>query len=110
MAKLAPYTPEEIISLNEFQNSGVYPSFTCHNSHEGNNILVATCEGWVCPTCDYKQDWCHNFMADGSWKKSIEAIKAWQRSHPTAEMQTGDYDYVPESPEERQSDYRGARD
>lgn len=23
--------------------------------------LVATRDGWVCPTCDYKQDWCHSY-------------------------------------------------
>jgi hypothetical protein len=22
--------------------------------------LVATKDGWICPTCDYKQDWCLN--------------------------------------------------
>ena len=23
--------------------------------------LVATRDGWICPTCDYKQDWCHSY-------------------------------------------------
>lgn len=25
--------------------------------------LIATENGWVCPVCDYKQDWAHSFMA-----------------------------------------------
>lgn len=25
--------------------------------------LVATINGWICPTCDYTQDWAHEFMA-----------------------------------------------
>src|SRR5713101_3675612 len=24
---------------------------------------AATKQGWVCPYCDYKQDWAHDFMA-----------------------------------------------
>ena len=26
--------------------------------------LIATEEGWVCPVCDYKQNWAHDFMMD----------------------------------------------
>lgn len=24
--------------------------------------LIATKEGWICPVCNYKQDWAHKFM------------------------------------------------
>jgi len=26
--------------------------------------LIATKEGWICPVCDYKQNWAHNFMTE----------------------------------------------
>ena len=26
--------------------------------------LIATEGGWICPVCDYKQNWAHNFMAE----------------------------------------------
>jgi len=26
--------------------------------------LIATESGWICPVCDYKQDWAHNFMTE----------------------------------------------
>jgi hypothetical protein len=41
-------TDAEITILNKFQKSGKF-----HLDGEG--ILVATKEGWVCPYCDYKQ-------------------------------------------------------
>lgn len=25
--------------------------------------LIATNNGWICPVCDYKQNWAHDFMA-----------------------------------------------
>jgi hypothetical protein len=30
---------------------------------DGEGVLVATPECWVCPYCDYTQDWAHEFMA-----------------------------------------------
>jgi len=27
--------------------------------------LIATENGWICPVCDYKQNWPHSFMAGG---------------------------------------------
>lgn len=29
-----------------------------------NTNLIATEDGWICPACDYKQNWAHDFMAD----------------------------------------------
>jgi hypothetical protein len=71
----APFTPKQIKALNYFQWSGVFHPFTCANqgdeSHNGQQAeLVATKGGWICPYCDYTQDWAHAFMAD------YEAIKA----------------------------------
>jgi hypothetical protein len=42
--------------------------FTCPN--RGNHpelagdkgVLVPTVRGWICPFCDYTQDWAHDFM------------------------------------------------
>ena len=64
----ALFTDEQIKSMNEFQQAGVMHPFTCGKC---SNDLVATKEGWICPTegCDYTQNWCHSFMSDGSWKK-----------------------------------------
>lgn len=78
----APFTHEQILSINKYQASGIMHPFTCSvcrdaygtGDHDSDNLyahdeyaLVATFEGFICPTCDYTQDWCHEFMADMSW-------------------------------------------
>lgn len=58
----APFTEEQVKNLNEFQNLGFIHEFTCGNDHSGNRVLVATKDGWICPTCTYTQDWAHKGM------------------------------------------------
>lgn len=65
----APFTEEEVESLNGYQESGYGHPFTCGNNSD--HILVATREGWVCPECDYTQRWAHKFMTDNSWKTFV---------------------------------------
>jgi hypothetical protein len=108
---IAPWTPDEVESLNEYQRSGAGHPFTCGQcrdvrgttymyTDEGNGSLiqltfememgmslaerhalfdsgrlvhrerelVATLGGWICPTCDYTQDWAHAHMANGAWR------------------------------------------
>ena len=69
------FTPEEVLSLNDYQAAGVMHPFTCGGGRrtehpDGEGILVATTKGWVCPFCDYRQNWAHVWMKDGLWKKS----------------------------------------
>jgi hypothetical protein len=69
------FTLEEVESLNAYQKARVFHPFTCGSGNrtdskhlDGEGILVATTEGWVCPYCEYRQDWAHDFMKNGSWK------------------------------------------
>lgn len=59
----APWIAEQVDALNAFQQSGLLHQFTCPG-HEGggDRTLVATRRGWICPHCDYAQDWAHDFM------------------------------------------------
>jgi hypothetical protein len=63
----APWSLEQTQHLNDFQHASLYHPFTCRNrgdgEHEGEGLLRATTDGWVCPSCDYTQDWAHPFMA-----------------------------------------------
>jgi len=71
----APFSPEQVQNLNEFQcrvNGGMsFHPFTCQNRGDGNHgeeggdrgVLIATEAGWVCPHCDYTQNWAHANMA-----------------------------------------------
>ena len=69
----APFTPDQVESLNAYQKSGVFHPFTGNNDllPDGeDDILVAEQDGWhslVDP--NYTQDWAHSWMADWSWKK-----------------------------------------
>ena len=65
----APFTPEQVEALNEYQQGGWMHPFTCGGTcRERLGIeaeLVATEAGWVCETCDYTQDWAHPMMIEG---------------------------------------------
>lgn len=63
----APWTIDQVHALNAYQRLGYVHEFTCAESHDGRDrILRATSGGWKCPTCDYTQDWAHEWMADKS--------------------------------------------
>lgn len=70
---MSVFTADEVKSLNEYQHSGAFHPFTCGSDvrldHEdGEGLLVATEDGWICSYCDYTQRWAHPWMKDGSWK------------------------------------------
>lgn len=62
----SPWTDEQVKNLNAFQACGFMHPFTCGND-QCRCDLTATNAGWVCPRCDYTQDWAHDFMASGEW-------------------------------------------
>ena len=66
-----PWTDEQVIALNTFQQADQFHPFTCANRGDGKHIytsdygiLIATTDGWGCPSCDYTQDWAHAWMAE----------------------------------------------
>lgn len=78
----APWTPEQVAALNEFQRRGGMHPFTCGGEHTpGSPILVAREDGWHCSDpygegCDYRQDWANAFMADPStWPKPFADLR-----------------------------------
>ncbi len=71
----APFTADQVASLNAYQGSGVFHEFTCGNDScpgvGGEKArLVAYADGWHCEAgCGYGQDWAHAIMADWSWRR-----------------------------------------
>ncbi len=62
LVKKAPFTSDEVDSINAFQQSGIFHPFTCgggdRTSHpDGEGRLVAVEAGVKCPYCDYTQNW-----------------------------------------------------
>lgn len=66
----APFSADQVASLNGYQSSGVFHEFTCGSEDcpADQATLIAAEDGWHCPACSYTQDWAHHFMADGSWR------------------------------------------
>jgi hypothetical protein len=62
----APWTDDQVSSLNAFQDAGVFHPFTCGGCSNRDG-LVAQNDGWHCPDCDYSQTWAHYWTADWSW-------------------------------------------
>jgi hypothetical protein len=89
------FTDDEVAALNEYQHSGLMHPFTCGNrkniqeTHaDGEGILVATNEGWICPFCNYKQYWAHPFMMNPNTIKELSKAMAassnlidWSKTH-----------------------------
>jgi hypothetical protein len=65
--KRAPWTEDEVASLNAYQASGRWHPFTSP-SGDGSS-LIATPAGWVDKEGGpVVQDWAHMWMADWGWK------------------------------------------
>ena len=71
----APFTPEQVAALKTWQASDLVHPFTCARRHEeghkeyaekeghlDHGILDVNEQGFYCPVCDYKQNWCHDVM------------------------------------------------
>lgn len=63
----APFTAEQVRSINGFQKAGIFHPLTCGNDGCDADLVVRF-EGMRCPACGYEQDWVHDFMADGTWR------------------------------------------
>lgn len=87
----APFTPEQVDWLRQYQECGMHP-FTCcsHNGcvrleQENDGQLIPTPEGWVCPCGKYKQDWAHAYMARPqtveTWNDRLDRMMAKHKQY-----------------------------
>lgn len=86
---MSVFTPDEVASLNEYQNCGIFHPFTCGSDvraeHEdGEGILIATESGWMCPYCDFRQSYAPAWMRDWSWRRgaTYRALQALSTPRP----------------------------
>jgi hypothetical protein len=69
----APWDGAQVDNLNDFQWMNIeFPPYTCDrcNGEDEDRALVATTDGWVCPGCNYTQNWASEYAANGSWRHS----------------------------------------
>jgi hypothetical protein len=69
----APWTPDQVRSLNAYQACGQMHPFTGDRGPNGEEtVLIATTDGWIeragGPVI---QTWAHLFMANWSWQLSL---------------------------------------
>lgn len=71
------FTADEVESLNAYQKSHTFHPFTCggnrtNDKHlDGEGLLVATEDGWMCSYCGYAQFWAHDWMKNWAWKAAL---------------------------------------
>lgn len=77
----APWTDDQVRSLNAYQESGFMHPFICSehvddNLHADYEVLVASRDGWHCPVpgCAWHQVWAWAWMADWSWEEAIRTL------------------------------------
>jgi hypothetical protein len=70
----APFTPDQVKSLNAFQQDGRMHEFTCNSGSCPTRTLVAHEEGWFCMGCPYRQSWAYDWMGDWSWKAMLDKM------------------------------------
>ncbi len=68
-----PWTPGEVILLNNMQANHMFHGYTCRDHSQKGN-LRATQDGWVCDQgeCDYKQTWAHLIVIPYFFEKKGE--------------------------------------
>jgi hypothetical protein len=68
----APWTAEEVVSLNDYQACDFFHEFTGTDGV----VLIATSGGWIEKEGGpVVQDWAYDFMANGSWRETVERLR-----------------------------------
>lgn len=76
----APFTGEQVQSMNGFQVRSMMHPMTCREDDcrvaNGSGPMTATTLGWMCRHCEYRQAWTFNFTTDWSWVEHADMIHA----------------------------------
>lgn len=62
--RFSRWTPEEVQSLDGYQNSNSFLPFICEKQH----ILRATRSALKCAKCNFHLNWSYDWTLDWSWK------------------------------------------
>jgi hypothetical protein len=71
-----PWTPDEVASLNGYQNSSFFEDATC--GQDGcKEKLSPTRDGWICPVHQLIEDnWAQFYMLNGDWAEIEKKVAA----------------------------------
>ena len=88
----APFTPDQVASINAYQVSGMFHEFTCpreeckRTAPGRYTTLVASGDCLACPRCGYEQFWAHPPMTDWSWQVRGVAARVMLEGQPMIEV------------------------
>lgn len=57
----APWTEDQVKLLERWQNVGFVHEYSCIKNTKRCGKLIPTVSGWICPYCDYRQNWFMDF-------------------------------------------------
>jgi hypothetical protein len=72
--RVAPFTPPEVDSLNDFQASAVWSPVLCPIERCGQKPIASEA-GWACPERHFAQDSAPTWMTDGTWRNGGQILK-----------------------------------
>lgn len=84
---------EQVAALFNWQIAGHVHPFTCgqrddHPKIDGEKgLLIPTRNGWICPCCDYTQDWAHEFMFQPAALRGDPVMKMIQDMEEAPQLQ-----------------------
>lgn len=73
MSRWAQWTDDEVVNVWDYQDQEPFHPLTCGGSGgpcHGVKMNVDH-QGLRCPQCKRLQDWCHDFIRDGSWRRIV---------------------------------------
>lgn len=107
------WTSEQVENLNNYQRYGRVHPFTCRNRDRSTHpeqpefgdfgVLRATTQGWVCDSCQYTQNWAHDWMM-----KPLPTRQSFAESFPNATTLDRVTFWMGFCHEEGQTEYRKA--
>lgn len=71
----APFTDDQVASLNAYQADSRMHEFTCNKSTCPVRLLTADTQGWKCSGCFYTQRWAYDWMGNWEWKNMLDKIR-----------------------------------
>ena len=79
----APWTDDQVASLNGWQKCGwVHPFTGTRGPHGEETVLIATRDGWIEKEGGpVVQTWAHDFMVNWAWKQAEGSV--WMGSIPS---------------------------
>lgn len=70
-----PWTDEECAAFNESQQRADRHPLTCGNDSR-HAVLIAVPKGYMCPDCDYRQNWNHDDARQAMTDDDLDALRA----------------------------------